>query len=181
MRVSVLRTAIVGGMALSLAACVSGPSHQEPTFDVMPGKGKTEQSFANDEAHCRYQAQAASGWSPTDSQNTVVNTAIVGTAIGALAGAAIGSTSAQAGAGAAIGGATGLLAGSAIGADAANDQGEKAQIAFDHKFAQCMTLRGNEVVDPVHPVYVDEGPDVVYVHRPHHYYWGPRNYYYDRW
>ena len=72
-------------------------------------------------------------------------------AIGALAGAAIGSAAGHVGRGAALGAGSGLVAGSVIGADNANAAGGSLQARYDTVYAQCMAAKGNRVGGPPPP------------------------------
>lgn len=65
------------------------------------------------------------------------------TALGALAGAALGSLSGHMGTGAAVGAGTGLVAGSAVGAGNARAAGGSLQARYDTVYAQCMAGKGN--------------------------------------
>src|SRR5271170_3495162 len=108
----------LGAFCLAVGGCAStGPA--APSLAAMPGKGKAYETFQRDDQYCQGAAQQAIGYqSPGEAANqAAVGTAAVGTALGALAGAAIGSVSGNMGAGAAVGAGTGLVAGSAIGAD----------------------------------------------------------------
>ncbi|MBC7779710.1 MAG: hypothetical protein H7125_06325, partial [Proteobacteria bacterium] len=62
------------------------------------------------------------------------------TAVGALAGAALGGSN-----GAAAGAGVGLLFGSVSGADAANRSGYTLQQRYDNAYVQCMYAKGNKV------------------------------------
>jgi uncharacterized protein YcfJ len=167
--------AVAGLVCLGLAGCAStGPA--APSIAAMPGKGKSYAAFQRDDQFCQSSAQQAIGYrSPGEEANqAAVGSAAVGTALGALAGAAIGSTSGNVGAGAAIGAGTGLLAGSVVGANQANATGGSLQQRYDTVYAQCMTAKGNAIPPP--PAVVVEEPPPVYVeHDP---YWRRRYY---RW
>lgn len=173
MTVTTSQMAAAALLCLGLTACAStGPA--APSFAVMPGKGKSYESFQREDQYCQAQAQAAIGYkSPGEEANqSAIGSAAVGTALGALGGAAIGSLSGNMGAGAAIGAGTGLVAGSVVGANNANATGGSLQQRFDTTYAQCMTAKGNVippppttyVVTPPPPtvVYEDDGP---YYHR----------------
>lgn len=180
-----LPTALMTASALSLAlaGCAStGPA--APTVGVMPAKGKSYEAFQRDDNYCQAAAQRQVGYrSPGEAANTsAVQSAAVGTALGALAGAAIGSASANMGRGAAIGAGTGLLAGSLVGASNARQAGGAVQDRYDMAYAQCMKARGNivemDAPPPVREVVVYERPRPVYVepvpvYRP---YYRPRYY-----
>src|SRR5215471_8481694 len=136
----------------------------------MPGPNKSYESFQGDDHYCQTSAQQAIGYqSPGQAANdAAVGSAAVGTALGALAGAAIGSAAGHVGTGAAIGAGTGLVAGSAVGSENAAAAGGSLQARYDAVYAQCMTAKGNRIATPpaVEPVYVYPRP----------YYWG--GYYY---
>jgi Glycine-zipper domain len=174
----------VSALALALGGCAStGPA--APTVGVMPAKGKSYEAFQRDDDYCQAAAQRQVGYrSPGEASNTsAVQSAAVGTALGALAGAAIGSASANMGKGAAIGAGTGLLAGALVGSSNANRAGGAVQDRYDMAYAQCMKARGNlvemDAPAPVREVVVYERPRPVYVepvpvYRP--YYYRPRYY-----
>ena len=105
---------------LGLTGCVVQPPPR-PSFAAMPGPGKTYEQFLADDARCQQtEAQATGPTTPGQAATqSGVGSAVAGTALGAAAGALIGSAAGAVGAGAAIGAGAGLLAGSAIGADAA--------------------------------------------------------------
>ena len=168
--------------SLTLAGCAStGPA--SPSVNVMPAKGKSYEAFQRDDNYCQAAAQRQVGYnSPGEAANTsAVQSAAVGTALGALAGAAIGSASANMGKGAAIGAGTGLLAGALVGSGNSSQAGGAVQGRFDMDYAQCMKARGNIVEDapqPVRDVIVYERPTPVYM-APRPYYYEPRPYYYQ--
>jgi outer membrane lipoprotein SlyB len=136
----------------------------------MPGRGKSYEAFQRDDQYCQSSAQQAIGYqSPGEAANQAgVGTAAAGTALGALAGAAIGSVTGHVGTGAALGAGTGLVAGSAVGAGNARFAGGSLQVRYDTVYAQCMTAKGNRIAGPpvAEPVYAYPPPD----------YWGPGSY-----
>lgn len=167
---------LLGTFCLTVGGCAStGPA--TPSLAVMPGKGKSYAAFQKEDEYCQSSAQRAIGYqSPGEAENqSAVASAAVGTGLGALAGAAIGSLSGNVGAGAAIGAGTGLVAGSVVGAEHANAAGGSLQARYDTVYAQCMSASGNKVLPPgrPEPVYVYERPSPVYVY-PRAYYWGHR-------
>ena len=170
----------LGAFCLALGGCAStGPA--TPSLSVMPGKGKSYAAFQREDDVCQATARRAIGnQSPGQVANdTTVTNAAVGTGLGALAGAAIGSLSGNMGAGAAIGAGTGLVAGGVVGSNKANEAGGSLQARYDTVYAQCMTASGNVIeAPPPPPVVVYERPAPVYV-EPEPYYGGPR--YYRRW
>jgi hypothetical protein len=158
-------------VCLLIGGCAS-PQPAAPSLAVMPGKGKSYESFQKEDDYCQASAQQAIGYqSPGETANqAAVGSAAIGTALGALGGAALGSLSGNVGAGAAIGAGTGLVAGSAVGAGNARAAGGSVQARYDTVYAQCMTAKGNRVAPPTviaEPVYVYPRP----------YYWGPRPYF----
>lgn len=168
MKLKTSLVAALGLVGLGLAGCAStGPA--EPRISVMPGKGKSYAAFQRDDQYCQSSAQAAIGYkSPGEEANSAaVGSAAAGTALGALAGAAIGSISGNMGAGAAIGAGTGLAAGGIVGANQANAAGGSLQNRYDTVYAQCMTAKGN-VLPPPPPTVVVQEPPPVYVERPYY-------------
>ena len=176
MMVKTSQLAVFGVVCLGLAGCAS-PGPAAPSLAVMPGKGKSYDSFQRDDRYCQASAQQAIGYkSPGEEANqAAIGSAAVGTALGALAGAAIGSVSGNMGAGAAIGAGTGLVAGGVVGANKADAAGGSLQQRFDTTYAQCMTAKGN-VVPPPPPTYVvTPPPPRVYYEEddgPYYHHWG---------
>ena len=127
--------------ALALAGCVSVPTG--PSMTVLPGTGKSFDQFRYDDGSCRqYAYESIGGQTATASQqNAAVSSAVIGTAIGALAGAAIGGH----GADAAVGAGVGLLGGSMIGASTGNASAYEAQRRYDGAYMQCMYGKGHRV------------------------------------
>ena len=164
----------LGAFCLACGGCAStGPA--APSFAAMPGRGKSYEAFQTDDQYCQSSAQQAIGYhSPGEAANQAgVGTAAVGTALGALAGAAIGSVTGHVGTGAALGAGTGLVAGSAVGAGNARAAGGSLQARYDTVYAQCMSATGNRVAGP--PL-----AESVHVY-PRPYYWGPGYYYPYGW
>jgi uncharacterized protein YcfJ len=167
----------VGALCLAVGGCAStGPA--QPSVSVLPGKGKPYATFQREDAACQGSAQAAIGnQSPGQAANdAAVSSAAVGTGLGALAGAAIGSMSGNVGAGAAIGAGTGLVAGGVVGSNRANEAGGSLQARYDNVYAQCMAASGNVIAAPPPPPVVVYEREPVYVDP---YYGRPR--YYRRW
>lgn len=143
---------------LGVAACAVAPP-TGPMILATPPQGKDLDRFRQEDIYCRQYAGATlGGVSPSQAAgNAAVGSAVAGTALGAAAGALIGSAAGAAGTGAAIGAGTGLLAGSAVGASNAQYSGAAAQQAYDAYYGQCMTSYGNTVqvgVIPPGPGYV---------------------------
>jgi hypothetical protein len=146
--------------ALALAGCISVPTG--PSVTVLPGTGRSFEQFRLDEGSCRQYAYESIGGqtATTAQQNAAVSSAVIGTAIGALAGAAIGGH----GADAAVGAGVGLLGGSMIGASTGNYSAYEAQRRYDSAFIQCMYGRGHRV--PVARGYTAPQPQPQYSYPP---------------
>jgi hypothetical protein len=127
--------------AVLLAGCVSVPTG--PRVTVLPGTGKSFEQFRYDEGACRqYAYESIGGQTATQSQqNAAVSSAVIGTAIGALAGAAIGGH----GADAAVGAGVGLIGGSMVGASTGNASAYEVQHRYDIAYTQCMYGKGHRV------------------------------------
>ena len=127
--------------SLALAACVSVPTG--PGVMVLPGTGKNFDQFRFDDNECRQYAfhQIGGQDAVRAQQDSAVSSAVVGTAIGALAGAAIGGHSADA----AVGAGVGLLGGSMVGANQSYYGGYDLQRRYDIAFVQCMYAKGHRV------------------------------------
>ena len=137
--------------AIALAGCVTAPTG--PQVMAMPGTSKTFDQFQADDHSCREFAQYSIGGTQATQQanNAAATNAFWGSALGAAAGAIIGSATGGAGQGAAIGAGTGLLFGSATGANAAGYTYAQAQRQYDAAYLQCMYAKGNQV--PIGPRY----------------------------
>ena len=126
---------------LILSACASRPVG--PSLTVMPAPGKPFDVFQKDDEQCRTYAQNSVGTTADDAATlSTAKTAVVGAALGALAGAvAGGGNHKSAGTGAAIG----LLGGTAIGASNGNSSAGEVQHRYDIAYQQCMYSKGNQV------------------------------------
>lgn len=138
-----VRAALLAGATL-LGACTVLPSG--PNVMVLPGTGRTLESFQADDASCRQFAYAQIGGktAETASRESAVTSAAVGTAVGALAGAAIGGNSQ----GAAVGAGAGMLVGSVAGSEAGRSSGYGTQRQYDNAYIQCMYAKGHRVPVP---------------------------------
>lgn len=137
---AVLKLSVLAA-ALALAACATVPTG--PAVMVLPGTGKNFDEFRFDDGACRQFAYDQIG-GPTAAraqEDSTVKGAVVGTAIGALAGAAIGGNSS----GAAVGAGVGLLGGSMVGADASQHSTYGLQRRYDIAYQQCMYAKGHRV------------------------------------
>jgi hypothetical protein len=136
---------------LAVAACAEAPP-SGPSVMALPATGTTFESFQLDDTTCRgYAAQVAGPVATLD--NTLGGAALLGTALGAGTGAALGSLGGAAGAGAAIGGTTGLIAGTAIGANNAQAISGNPQTRYDVAYTQCMYSKGHTMQVLPHYAY----------------------------
>jgi hypothetical protein len=118
-------------VALVVSGCASVPTG--PSVMVMPGTGKSFETFQVDDAVCRQWAAEQTG--------TTTNKAATESTVGAALGAAAGNPAIGAAAGAGVG----LLGGTAIGASRADAYGGSVQRRYDMSYTQCMYAKGNQV------------------------------------
>jgi hypothetical protein len=165
---SVSRKALCGisAIGLLLSGCAQTPLG--PTVQVMPGQGKSFDTFQADQANCKgYAADQVRGQADASNQRAV-GAALLTTALGAGLGAAAGGFSGAAGSGAAIGAAGGSVVGAGIGAQNSSNDQLNIQQQYDNAFAQCMYAKG-EMVPGFTPIVaapaprVATGPDPVLV------------------
>jgi hypothetical protein len=127
-----------------LSACAAVPTG--PSVMVLPGAGKPFDQFQVDDMLCRQFAQTQTGVPPGEAgRQSAINTAALGTLLGAGAGAAIGAAAGDAGLGAAVGAGSGLLLGTAGGAEAGASAGRSLQWRYDVAYMQCMYAKGNQL------------------------------------
>jgi Glycine-zipper domain len=127
-----------------LSACAAVPTG--PSVMVLPGAGKPFDQFQVDDMLCRQFAQTQTGVPPGEAgRQSTINTAALGTLLGAGAGAAIGAAAGDAGLGAAIGAGSGLLFGTASGAEAGAGTSRSLQWRYDASYMQCMYAKGNQL------------------------------------
>lgn len=130
-------------VALLLAGCAATP--MGPTVQVMPGPGKSFETFQGDQASCKtYAAGQVQGQADAANQRAV-GAALLTTVLGAGVGAAVGGAAGDAGAGAAIGAASGAAGGSAIGATSSSNDQMNIQQQYDNAYSQCMYAKGELV------------------------------------
>ena len=130
-------------LAVSLTGCVSVPTG--PSRLALPGNGKSFEQFQGDDFYCRQYAQQSSGVSTANAQqHSAIQSATVGTLVGAAAGALIGGNSRSAGTGAGVG----LLFGAASGANAGERSAYMTQKRYDDGYTQCMYAKGHKVSVP---------------------------------
>lgn len=134
-------------LATSLVAgCVHVPVG--PNVMVMPGRGKSFETFDWDDRECRAYASSRVAPDTRHSNDDAVASAALGTALGAATGAAIGAAAGDPATGAAVGAGVGLLGGSAVAADQSNYGNWSIQRRYDVAYTQCMYARGNRVPVP---------------------------------
>jgi Glycine-zipper domain len=123
---------------LLLAACAQMPTG--PSIAVMPAPNKPFDIFMQDDVLCRDWAAHSIGVPGHDAAATqLLSSAVVGAAIGALAGAATGGDHRNVGAGAAIG----TMFGAAVGANQSVGTAYNVQRRYDIAYQQCMYSKGN--------------------------------------
>jgi hypothetical protein len=125
---------------LLLTACTSIPTG--PGMLALPGTGKSFNQFRFDEADCRrYSSAQVDGRTANEAAaDSGVRSAVVGTAIGATAGALLGGHS-----GVGVGAGSGLLMGSMVGAGTGDSSGYNLQQRYDFAYLQCMYAKGHRV------------------------------------
>jgi hypothetical protein len=142
-------TAVVAAGVL-LGACTTLPP-SGPSVMVLPGTGKTFDQFRYDDNECRQFAAQQTGITPDNAAvDSGARSAVIGTLLGAAAGAAINGSR-----GAAVGAGTGLLLGGSAGAGAASSSAYGVQRRYDVGYTQCMYAKGHRV--PVSGRLMTEG------------------------
>ena len=148
---------------LLLAGCAQTPLG--PTVQVMPGPGKSFETFQADQALCKgYAGDQVKGQAEAANQRAVGAAALT-TVLGVGVGAAAGSLGGVAGQGAGIGAASGALVGAGIGAQNSSMEQMNIQQQYDNAFAQCMYAKGEQVPGfaPLTAARTSSGPDPVLV------------------
>ena len=141
-----LSSFVVLAGTVALGACVAAPP-SGPSVMALPPQGKDFAQFQREDAYCRQVgAQQTGGASAAGaSAQSGINSAALGTAVGAAAGALLGAAAGSPGTGAAIGAGSGLLIGGASGVNAAEVSGSALQRRYDTGYIQCMVAYGNTV------------------------------------
>lgn len=148
------RRPVLRGLALLctvvfLAGCAVTPS--TPTVIVLPGSQKTQSQFQADVAACQQQAESLVAPMAQAANNQAASNVVIGTVIGAAAGALLGQGSYNPGAVAAWGAGTGMLVGSAAAGGSSQVSSLTLQQQFNIAYMQCMYQAGHQV--PGQPVY----------------------------
>lgn len=129
--------------SLFMTGCMTIPTG--PTVLVLPGPQKSFEHFRDDDIACQQYAWALTAPVGQAAADAGVGTAMAATAIGAAAGAIIGSATGRAGQGAAIGAGTGLIFGSSAGGNTVYLTSYELQRRYNMAYIQCMYARGNQV------------------------------------
>ena len=143
MKTSRIPVILITSVALALGGCAVAPT--APTVAVLPGSQKTADQFQADSGTCQQQAQALLANDAQAANNQAATSAVVGTVIGAAAGALLGQGSYNPSAVAGWGAGAGLLIGSTAGGGNSQFASYSLQQRFDIAYMQCMYLRGNQV------------------------------------
>jgi hypothetical protein len=131
-----LRALILATLPLLPAVALARP---EPMVVIIPAPGKPPDLFAQEDEACR--AQAEEMLDTRASPDPVVGSAVVGTVIGAAAGAAMGGRHDHTAAGAV----TGLIMGTAAGLNRSAAMDRSAQRHFEVAYERCMVAKGNQL------------------------------------
>lgn len=126
---------MAGTAALALSGCAEQP--KGPTVAVWPPPGKPFAVFRAEDAECRHYARTQ----VRPRRTTAEQRAVIGTVLGAAAGALITDSSRGAGTGAGIG----LLMGSSAGANAGRRGAATAQRRYNIAYEQCMYSKGDSI------------------------------------
>lgn len=135
-----IRRLFILPVVCTLAACVNLPTG--PSVMTLPGAGKSFDQFRYDDYECqRFAYQQVGGTTPQQAaQSSGVESAAIGTGLGAAAGAAFGG-----GSGAAVGAGAGLLMGGLAGSGTATSSAYENQRRYDISYIQCMYAKGHRV------------------------------------
>ena len=147
-----LQRSLIPLIILLLTACVNLPSG--PSVMTLPGSGKSFDQFRADDHECRQYAYVQVGGTTAQkaSQTSGVQSAAVGTGLGAASGALIGG-----GEGAAVGAGVGLIAGGLAGSSAYRTSGFATQHRYDMSYIQCMYAKGHRV--PISGNITNDSPE----------------------
>lgn len=151
----VTKSVVLVALTATLAGCAEPPLG--PTVYAQPQTGKPFDVFAQENEVCKSYASGQVAGEAERANNQGLAAAAVTTVLGAGLGAAIGG-----GRGAAIGAASGAVVGSSIGASESGHSNLSIQAQYNNAFSQCMTAKGNSVVNPVRVAYPVYAPAVVY-------------------
>lgn len=131
------------GAMLALGGCVVAPV--APSVMVLPGSQKAPAQFQADHLACQQEAQARLAGVAQVANNEATANVVIGTLLGAAAGALLGYGSYDPSAAVAWGAGTGLLiSGTAAGGNS-HAYSYSLQQQFNLVFMQCMYQRGHQV------------------------------------
>jgi hypothetical protein len=158
MKAIVSRRILSGGlMAMAamvvLGGCAVAPT--SPTVMVLPGTQKSPGQFQADASACQLEAQNFVAPLAQAANNQAASNVVIGTVVGAAAGALLGQGSYNPGAVAAWGAGTGMLVGSAAAGGNSQVSSYSLQQQFNFAYMQCMYQRGHQV--PGQPAYRSPG------------------------
>lgn len=136
-----------------LPSTVWADAPQGPRVVVTPEAGKPPDMFAAEQDFCR--SEADSVFDSDASEGGVLRSAVVGTVLGAAAGALLSGRHYD---NTGVGAVAGLIMGAANGANQQAVADESAQRRYDSAYAQCMVRKGN---GPPRVVYRQAAPRYV--------------------
>jgi hypothetical protein len=154
---------LVLGAVLTSAGSVMAA--QEPHVIIAPAPGKPPDLFEQEDEACRAKAEESSN--SDAGTEKVVESAAVGTVIGAAAGSLMGGRHDRGGLTGA-GALTGLIVGAAAGANRNAAADAAAQRHYDRVYLQCMLAKGNQLPGAVvrqvapPPAPMQNAPAVMY-------------------
>ncbi len=134
---------LLAALAVALTGCAVAPT--TPTVMVLPGSQKSPSQFQADAAVCQQRAQSVVAPMVDAANNQAASSVVVGTVIGAAAGALLGQGSYNPGAVAAWGAGTGMLMGSAAAGGTSQMSQLSLQQQFNIAYVQCMYQYGHQV------------------------------------
>lgn len=160
------RLCVAVSAGLTLAGCAASVP-VSPTVMALPPPGEDFAVFQQHEQTCRHYASAQTGGETPGqaASKSGLGGAVVGTGLGAAAGALLGSASGHVGSGAAIGAGSGLLVGGLLGSARGKEAAAAVQHQYDMSYEQCMVANGERIAAPVRPV-VYAPPPVIYAPPP---------------
>ncbi|HIH9465507.1 Uncharacterised protein [Klebsiella variicola] len=131
--------------SITLTGCVSAP--EAPTVMVLPGSGKTYETFQRDGVLCRNTAYRSLNGEAHDANNNGITTAATGTIIGAATGALIGSAGGpqRTTDGLVVGAASGLLLGGVVAGGGRGQTQNVMQDQYNVIYVQCMYAKGHKI------------------------------------
>jgi hypothetical protein len=148
--------ALLFALVVALGGCAVSPT--TPTVMVLPGSQKSPGQFQADASACQIEAQNFVAPMTQAANNQAASNVVIGTVVGAAAGALLGQGSYNPGAVAAWGAGTGMLVGSAAAGGNSQVSSYSLQQQFNFAYMQCMYQRGHQV--PGQPAYRSQAAGV---------------------